>query len=228
MPLIDVFNWANELRQLCIKTYTPWSTLIQNISLRGPASAGSIGSDQNHQIFGWSSHQNAALLLTLIIDNKCQLRKNEKKDLKKISSTNLCAHTSLSLVKLVCARIGLWSVYCALETASDQTVPDQSSLWSGKFQTIVQTKVRSKPFPDHVFRAHREHVCARRWSDRSLFRSGHLNQGSVVHVVFMKGQLKNRFYFKLMKTLDKKLKKRLCQFLRLSDLARPSCWWSQL
>ena len=30
--------------------------------------------------------------------------------------------------------------------------------------TIVQTKVRTKYSPDHVIRAHREHVCAQRWT----------------------------------------------------------------
>ena len=35
-----------------------------------------------------------------------------------------------SLLRLVCARIGLWSG--ALENASDQTVPDQSDLWSDR------------------------------------------------------------------------------------------------
>ena len=35
MPFFYAFNWKNELRQLCIKT--SWSTLIQNLFLRGPA-----------------------------------------------------------------------------------------------------------------------------------------------------------------------------------------------
>ena len=34
MTFIYAFNWINELRQLCIKT--SWSTLIQNLFLRGP------------------------------------------------------------------------------------------------------------------------------------------------------------------------------------------------
>ena len=66
------------------------------------------------------------------------------------------------------------------EVTSDQTVPEQSGLWSGKFQTIVQTKVRSKFFPDHVIRAHREHVCARNSSDQGSLRSGHLDLGNGV------------------------------------------------
>ena len=69
-------------------------------------------------------------------------------------------------------------VEVALEIASDQTVPDRSDPWSDKFQTIVQTKVRSKPFPDHVIRAHPEHVCARNSSDQGSLRSGHLDLGS--------------------------------------------------
>ena len=97
------------------------------------------------------------------------------------------------------AQMGLWSDYCALKSASDQTcvrlklplirpsqtkvtsdqtVPDQNDLWSGKFQTIVQTKVRSKLFPDHVIRAHREQVCGRRWSDQRSLWSGHLDLGN--------------------------------------------------
>ena len=37
--------------------------------------------------------------------------------------------------------------------------------------------MRSKPIPDNVIRAHQEHVCARRWSDQSSNRSGHLDLG---------------------------------------------------
>ena len=38
--------------------------------------------------------------------------------------------------------------------------------------------MRSKPFPDHVIRAQREHVCARNSSDQGLLRSGHLDLGT--------------------------------------------------
>ena len=37
--------------------------------------------------------------------------------------------------------------------------------------------MRSKPFPDHVIRAHPKHVCAWRWSDQSSIRSGQLDLG---------------------------------------------------
>ena len=33
-------------------------------------------------------------------------------------------------------------------------VSEKSDLWSHKFQTIVQTLVRLKTFPDHAIRAH--------------------------------------------------------------------------
>ena len=84
-------------------------------------------------------------MLLLIVDS-CERQPLSVKKLKKI------------LKKL--ARIGLWSDFCALELASDQTrvrsnrpltrqvcaqtVQDKSDLWSDKFQTIAQTKVWSK------------------------------------------------------------------------------------
>ena len=39
--------------------------------------------------------------------------------------------------------------------------------------------MRSKPFPDHVIRAYREHVCARNSSDQGSLRSGHLDLGAL-------------------------------------------------
>ena len=44
----------------------------------------------------------------------------------------------------------------------------RSDLWSDKFQTIVQTKERSKTFPDPAIRAYREHVRYRRSSDQGV------------------------------------------------------------
>ena len=95
-----------------------------------------------------------------------------KKNLIKIRS-------NWSLVRPVCAQIGLWSDKFALKTASGQTVPDRRDLWSDTIQTIVQAKVRSKLFPDHIIRAHPEHVCAQNSCDQGPLRSGHLDLGSL-------------------------------------------------
>ena len=73
-------------------------------------------------------------------------------------------------------------VEVALEIDSDQTVPEKCDLWSEKFDTIVQTEVRSKPFPDYVIRAHREHVCSRKFSDQMPPLHGHLDLGVYVCV----------------------------------------------
>ena len=76
------------------------------------------------------------------------------------------------MIRLVCARIGLWSDKFVLKTASGQTIPDRRDLWSDKIQTIVQTKVLSKSSPDHVIRAHREHVGSKKvWSEVNLLWS---------------------------------------------------------
>ena len=178
MPFFYAFNWKNKLRQFCIKT--SWSTLIQNLFLRGLAVVISWTPWfwSNPSDFQMKFRSECCFIVrkeTYIYFETLHLltfffSKKTKKTWKKCRS-------NWSLVRLVCARIGLWSDLCALETASDQTVPDQSGLWSGKFQTIVQTKVRSKPFPDHVIRAHREHVCARNSSDQGSLRSGHLDLG---------------------------------------------------
>ena len=100
------------------------------------------------------------------------------------------------LIRLVCARSSLCA-RSALEAASDKTISDWSDLWSDKFQIIVQTKVRSKHFPDHVIRAHREHMCAGRSSDQGSLGSGHLDLGTVPSLVLrmsnLKGYLANFF-----------------------------------
>ena len=74
----------------------------------------------------------------------------------------------------------------ALEATSHQTNSRplsrqkcaRSHLSSDKFQTIVQTKVRSKLSPGHVISAHLEHACVRIWSDQRSLRSVHLDLGS--------------------------------------------------
>ena len=169
MPLFYAFNWKNELRQLCIKT--SWSTSTQNLFLRGPAF-----------VFSWTPWfwSNPSDFQMKLRSECCFIvvsYPRQQKWVRKQKKTWKKCRSNWSLVRLVCSRIGLWSDLCALEIASDQTVPEQSGLWSGKFQTIVQTKVRSKPFPDHVIRAHREHVCAWNSSDQGSLRSGHLDLG---------------------------------------------------
>ena len=62
-----------------------------------------------------------------LLPETTKVSKKTKKNFKK---------NSLKLVSsLVCARIGLWSDMCALETASDQTVQDRSDLWSDRPRT---------------------------------------------------------------------------------------------
>ena len=116
-----------------------------------------------------------------------QSAKQKQKNWKKIRSNR-------PLIRPVCARIGLWSDKFALKTASGQTVPDRRDLWSDKIQTIVQTKVRSKSSPDHVIRAHREHVCAQRWSDQRSLRSGHLDLGDRGCLIIIIFKLRTRNY----------------------------------
>ena len=65
----------------------------------------------------------------------CCLLPETTKVSKKTKTTWKKCRSNWSLVRLVCARIGLWSDLCALETASDQTVPDQSDLWSDRPRT---------------------------------------------------------------------------------------------
>ena len=176
MPLVHVFNWIDELRQLGIITF--WSTVIPKLLIRGPAVAISWTSCV------WSTHQTLdeslirMLLYCWILGETISVRKKNKRNSKKIDSNR-------PLISLVCARIGLWSDKCALETASGQTVADRIDLWSDKFQTFVQKKVRSKYSPDHVNRAHREHVCAPRWSDQRSLRSVHLDLGKQQNYQFL-------------------------------------------
>ena len=172
MPFFYAFNWKIELRQLCIKT--SWSTLIQKLFLRGPAVVISWTP------WFWSNPSDIQMKFRSECCFFVVSYPRQQKSVRKQKNTWKKCRSNWSLVRLVCARIGLWSDMCALETASDQTVPEQSGLWSGKFQTIVQKKVRSKPFPDHVIRAHREHVCARNSSDQGSLRSGHLDLGKFV------------------------------------------------
>ena len=96
------------------------------------------------------------LLYCWLLAETTSVSKNRKKIWKNNSLNQ-------RLKRLECARIVLWLDQCVLETAFNQTVSEQSDLWPDKFQTNVQTKVRSKTFPDHVIRAHREHVCVPRW-----------------------------------------------------------------
>ena len=157
MPFIYVFNRINEFRQLCIKT--SWSNLIQNLFLRGPVVAISWTPWfwSNPSDFQMEFGSEWCFIVVSYQRQQMSVKKN-KKNLKKNSLDVVSGQTSVRW-KLPLIRPSQTKV------TSDQTVPDQSGLWSGKFQTIVQAKVRSKPFPDHVIRAHREHVCARRWSD---------------------------------------------------------------
>ena len=139
------FNWKSELRQLCIKT--SWSALIQNLFLRGPAVVISWTP------WFWSNPSDFQMKFRseccFIVASYPRQQKSVRKQ-KKIKS-----YSNWSLVRLVCARIGLWSDLCALETASDQTTPDQSDLWSDfprpKWPLIwpSQTKATSdQTFPD--------------------------------------------------------------------------------
>ena len=121
MPFIYAFNWIKELRQLCIKTY--WSTLIQNFFLEGTSSYYQL----DHLVLIKPIRFSDGVLIRMlfycwVLPEKTNVNKKQK-NLTKFRST-------WSLVRLVCARIHLWSDWCALEIASYQTVPDQSHLWS--------------------------------------------------------------------------------------------------
>ena len=143
------FNWKNELRQLCVKT--SWSTLIQNLFLRGPALVISWTPWfwSNASDFQMKFRSECCFILVSYPRQQKSVRK-QKKTWKKCRS-------NWSLVRLVCARIGLWSDLCAPETASDQTVPYQSDLWTDRPRTKLplirpsqtevtsdQTRMRSK------------------------------------------------------------------------------------
>ena len=132
------FNWKNELRQLCVKT--SWSTLIRNLFLRGPAIVISwtLWFWSNASDFQMKFRSECCFIVVSYPRQQKSVRK-QKKTWKKCRS-------NWSLVRLVCARIGLWSDLCAPETASDQTVPDQSDLWTDRPRTKLPL---IRQVPDH-------------------------------------------------------------------------------
>ena len=151
MTFIYAFNWINELRQLCIKMvliYFDSKSFLEETGTCYQLDPLVLIKAIRFLDEVWIRMLFNCWLLPETTKVSMKTKKNLKKKLK--------IRSNWSLVRLVCARIGLWS---------------------GKFQTIVQTKVRSKPFPDHVIRAHREHVCAWNSSDQGSLRSGHLDLG---------------------------------------------------
>ena len=105
------FNWKNELRQLCIKT--SWSTLIQNLFLRGPAFVFSWTP------WFWSNPSDSQMKFRseccfIVVSHPRQPKwvKKQKK-LKKISLELVSGQTSVRsnrpLIRLVCAWNCLWS-----------------------------------------------------------------------------------------------------------------------
>ena len=102
MPFFYAFNWKNELRQLCIKT--SWSTLIQNLYLRGPAF-----------VISWTPW--FCLIKPIRFSDEvpirmlfycCRLPETTKVS-KKTKKTWKKLRSNWSLVRLVCAWNCLWS-----------------------------------------------------------------------------------------------------------------------
>ena len=112
MPFIYAFNWINELKQLCIKT--SWSTLTQNIFLRGPAFAISWtpwfwSNPSDFQMEFWSeccfiveSYQRQQMSVK-------KPKKLEKKTLLDLVSGQTSVRSNRPLIRLVCAWNCLWS-----------------------------------------------------------------------------------------------------------------------
>ena len=112
MPLFSAFNWKNELRQLCIKT--SWSTLIQNLFLRGPAVVISWtpwfwSNPSDFQMEFWSE----CCFIVDSYERQQKLVRKQKKNLKKMSLEWVSGQTSVRsnwpLIRLLCAWNCLWS-----------------------------------------------------------------------------------------------------------------------
>ena len=155
MPIIQVFDLIDELTQLYI--IMSWSTVNPKLFKSGPAVAISWAS------CFWSTHQAldgflirmrlyCRLLGETVSVSKTKTKKNWKKNSLESASDETSVRTNRPLIRLVCARIGLWSDKFALKIASGQTVLDRRDLWSDKIQTIVQAKLRSRSSPDHVMK----------------------------------------------------------------------------
>ena len=112
MPFIYVFNRINEFRQLCIKT--SWSTLIQNIFLRGPVVAISWTP------WFWSNSSDFQMEFgsewCFIVDFYHRQQMSVKKIKKKLEKNSLdvvsgqtSVRSNWPLIRLVCAWNCLWS-----------------------------------------------------------------------------------------------------------------------
>ena len=100
MPFFYAFNGKNELRQLCIET--SWSTLIQNLYLRGPAFVISWTPWfwSNPSDFQMKFRSECCFIVVSYPRQPKSVRKQKK--IEKIS-------LNWSLVRLVCAWNCLWS-----------------------------------------------------------------------------------------------------------------------
>ena len=101
MQLIHVFDWIDDLRQLCL--ITSWSTVIPKLFKRGPAVAISWTSCL------WSAHQALYETLICMLRYCCLLGKTtsvSKKNKKKLEKENLLDST---LIRQMCAQNCLWS-----------------------------------------------------------------------------------------------------------------------
>ena len=110
MPYFYAFNWKIELRQLCIKT---WSTLIQNLFLRGPAvvinwTPWFWSNPSDFQMMFWSE-----CCFIVVSYPRQQKSVRKQKNLKKMSLGLFSGQTSVRsirpLIRLVCAWNCLWS-----------------------------------------------------------------------------------------------------------------------
>ena len=113
MPFFYAFNRKNEFRQLCIKT--SWSTLIQNLFLRGPAFVISWTPWfwSNPSDFQMKFRSEGCFIVDSYPRQQKAVRKQEKKTWKKFLLELVSGQTSVRsnrpLIRLVCAWNGLWS-----------------------------------------------------------------------------------------------------------------------